>query len=322
MVKAGKAGNRATSSVTPGKKGKAGKAGGATPKSGKKMKKTAAAAPAAGSDDEAKAEPAPSQINCPGGYKVVAYRFGPDGTARHTFVKTHSAKKNSDDAGLPKGRTLFVLNPPFGSPASLAALCAEFGSLEDVQMTSIPAISSLSVETPAAYVVFEKTISVGAALGVDCRAVLEIGAPDKSAHGLKRWEREHDEAVPQIGELQAKIDADMRLFDDKTHKEKALRLAMHGKEDEDGWTMVTKGAKKEEPAVKARGSSSLIRTSNGAGAKTKPDKKEKKDKELTNFYRFQIKDARKEQIAVLRQKFDQDKLKIKRMQENRKFRPY
>jgi len=177
-------------------------------------------------------------------------------------------------------------------------------------------------ETPAAYVVFEKTISVGAALDADCRAVLEIGAPDRGAHGLKRWAREHDEAVPQIGELQAKIDADMRLFDDKAHKEKALRLAMHGKEDEDGWTMVTKGAKKEEPAVKARGSSSLIRTSNGVGAKTKPDKKEKKDKELKNFYRFQIKDARKEQIAVLRQKFDQDKLKIKRMQENRKFRPY
>jgi len=103
MVKAGKAGNRATSSVTPGKKGKAGKAGGATPKSGKKMKKTAAAAPAAGSDDEAKAEPAPSQINCPGGYKVVAYRFGPDGTARHTFVKTHSAKKNRyGDTGVSK----------------------------------------------------------------------------------------------------------------------------------------------------------------------------------------------------------------------------
>ena len=93
MAKAGKAGKLATSSVTPGQKGKAGKAStaaGATPKSGKKKKKKTAVAV----DDEGQAEANPSQINCPGGYRVVAYRFGPDGTTRHAFVKAHSAKKN------------------------------------------------------------------------------------------------------------------------------------------------------------------------------------------------------------------------------------
>ena len=92
MAKAGKAGKLATSSVTPVQKGKAGKAStaaGATPKSEKKKKKTVMA-----SDDQGQDEASPSQINCPGGYRVVAYRFGPDGTTRHAFVKAHSAKKN------------------------------------------------------------------------------------------------------------------------------------------------------------------------------------------------------------------------------------
>jgi len=50
--------------------------------------------------------------------------------------------------------------------------------------------------------------------------------------------------------------------------------------------------------------------------------KHKKDRELKNFYRFQMKEARKEQIAVLRKKFDLDKLRVAQMRGDRKFRPY
>lgn len=87
-------------------------------------------------------------------------------------------------------------------------------------------------------------------------------------------------------------------------QERAQRLASHGMEDEDGWTVVAKGGKTmpEETGIST--------------------KKRKKERELQNFYRFQLKEARKEEIADLRRRFDQDKEKVKALRGKRKFKPY
>jgi len=48
----------------------------------------------------------------------------------------------------------------------------------------------------------------------------------------------------------------------------------------------------------------------------------KKKNELLDFYRFQMRQSKREDIAELRRKFEEDKAKIEKMKALRKFRPY
>ena len=59
-----------------------------------------------------------------------------------------------------------------------------------------------------------------------------------------------------------------------------------------------------------------------ADAKAKNLKKKKKDTELKNFYRFQIREEKMKQLDQLRRKFDEDKKKVERMKATRKFNPF
>lgn len=51
-------------------------------------------------------------------------------------------------------------------------------------------------------------------------------------------------------------------------------------------------------------------------------RKQKKSTELKNFYRFQIRDDKMKQLDVLRKKFEEDKERVAKMKENRKFKPF
>ncbi|RYH02449.1 hypothetical protein EON65_47945 [archaeon] len=56
--------------------------------------------------------------------------------------------------------------------------------------------------------------------------------------------------------------------------------------------------------------------------KTQRTRKNKKDTELKNFYRFQIKEQKMKQLDILRKKFEEDKEKVAKMKDARKFKPY
>ena len=48
----------------------------------------------------------------------------------------------------------------------------------------------------------------------------------------------------------------------------------------------------------------------------------KKSTDLKNFYRFQIREDKKNHLLELRQKFEQDKQRIAVLKANRKFKPF
>jgi ribosomal RNA-processing protein 7 len=48
----------------------------------------------------------------------------------------------------------------------------------------------------------------------------------------------------------------------------------------------------------------------------------KKNKELKYFYRFQIREEKTKKLAMLRKKFEEDKLKVAKMKESRQFKPF
>jgi ribosomal RNA-processing protein 7 len=58
----------------------------------------------------------------------------------------------------------------------------------------------------------------------------------------------------------------------------------------------------------------------GSGAPRK--RAEKTEKELTNFYRFQIREEKQKKLFDLRKKFDEDREKVAVMKAGRKFKPF
>ena len=63
-------------------------------------------------------------------------------------------------------------------------------------------------------------------------------------------------------------------------------------------------------------------TASGAAATNGRRKKRKKNLELVNFYRFQMREAKRERLAALRQRFEEDKARIAKMKAARKFMPF
>jgi ribosomal RNA-processing protein 7 len=48
----------------------------------------------------------------------------------------------------------------------------------------------------------------------------------------------------------------------------------------------------------------------------------RKEKELHNFYRHQVREDKREKLVNLRQKFEEDKAKIAQLKAQRKFKPF
>ena len=63
-----------------------------------------------------------------------------------------------------------------------------------------------------------------------------------------------------------------------------------------------------------------IEEKRGSGAPR--ERAKKNDKELTNFYRFQIREQKQKKLFDLRKKFDEDKEKVAIMKAGRKFKPF
>jgi len=249
----------------------------------------------------------------------ISAKDGDAAVHHYLFYKEHTAKRTSEE--LPQKKTLFVLNPPLDAEAGLAAVFSAAGEVVSVVRTTMQGhraggsggAGAGSASIPIAYVVFKKAASLQKALHFDPTEERMLPQRPAEAFGLQRWREEYEAARPDAAELQARIDADLAAFDDEKARDKALRMAMDGKEDEEGWTVVVKGGKMV--AEDAAGTGQVNVDQN-------PKKRAKKDRELQNFYRFQQKDARKDQIASLRKKFDLDKMRISQMKGDRKFRPY
>ncbi|KAK0533181.1 hypothetical protein OC835_003091, partial [Tilletia horrida] len=117
----------------------------------------------------------------------------------------------------------------------------------------------------------------------------------------------------------------------------AVRVGAEGELlDEDGFTIVTGGGKYGRTAESG---SKDTRSGEGASVRVArnlphmatglaydaamgPPKKKSKSKDLEDFYRFQTREKNREKLAQLRAKFQEDKLKVAKLKESRKFKPY
>lgn len=127
------------------------------------------------------------------------------------------------------------------------------------------------------------------------------------------WLKAHNRmSYPDRSALQASVDAFSTLFAKKEQEAAEIAKRIRNEPDEDGFVTVTRGGR-NAPASR----------NEAEEAKRKMlERAEKKREETTNFYRFQLRERKKEEQAELAKQFEEDRRKISAMREKRgKFVP-
>ncbi|EPQ30485.1 uncharacterized protein PFL1_02011 [Pseudozyma flocculosa PF-1] len=97
--------------------------------------------------------------------------------------------------------------------------------------------------------------------------------------------------------------------------------------DEDGFTIVQRGAKTGGGYGFAEGGlgtvkASRVRLGRERESDSRNNNTKNKSKDLENFYRFQVREKKREKLADLRAQFEADKAKVAKLKASRRFNPY
>ncbi|XP_064553618.1 ribosomal RNA-processing protein 7 homolog A [Drosophila montana] len=261
------------------------------------------------------------------GYRVVPLRMTPDAKHCHSvYMREHFIRLM--DPNKPKGRTLFLLNvPPYITEESLQTFFKRAGNVESVLFAEKPGrdetakwyegtdVPFSNVQTPfkfkVAYVVFQKSISIGRALAIESLDLFNSSGECLIKTGMELWHDDYENNyILDVEKTQKEINAYMADYDKRERA--ALAAAKTSEADPDGWVTVGKDGRnagfEQKESVIGRIESKLT--------------KDKKTKELKNFYTFQIRESKMQSIVELRQKYEEDKQKIELLKKSRRFRPF
>ncbi|KFQ30059.1 PREDICTED: ribosomal RNA-processing protein 7 homolog A, partial [Merops nubicus] len=164
-----------------------------------------------------------------------------------------------------------------------------------------------------AYVVFKKPSGVQAAKALSQKGPLLISTechPVKT--GIRKWIASYAASIVDPEELKAEVDAYMQDYDKKIAEEEARAAEEEGVPDEEGWVKVTRRGRRP----------GLPRTEAASLRLLERERRKRARKELLNFYAWQHRETKREHIAQLRKRFEEDKQRIALMRAQRKFRPY
>ncbi|KAI8030679.1 hypothetical protein LOK49_LG01G03588 [Camellia lanceoleosa] len=163
--------------------------------------------------------------------------------------------------------------------------------------------------------------------------VYEISSGDEDySRGMKKWITEYHQSRPGLNILQKRIDDFIIAYEEQEEQVFFLswaslclhllfwwRLEEFSLAAEGGWTVVVhhKGRKK------TTGTESGITVGSVAHAAALENMAKNKGKDVgLDFYRFQKREAQRNEIMTFQSKFEQDKKRIQQLRPARKFRPY
>lgn len=221
----------------------------------------------------------------------------------------------------PSGRTLFIVNvPPYADEMGIKNAFKEAGKVQSVQFYSKPGANDKNTNKfiqdtckpifRVCYLVFEKVSQLDKALNLT-----ELCPMNSNGHNIKlgihKWIDEYNNSVLQHKILKERVEEFMKTHDQKL-KEQEKKEKLLEQEDDEGWITVTKRGKVQ----------SFARTEKVENKIMAKEEKNKKRKELQNFYTFQIRESKMKHIVALRQKFEEDKRKIAQIKQSRRFKPF
>eukprot|EP00301_Raphidiophrys_heterophryoidea_P009073 c13392_g1_i1.p1 GENE.c13392_g1_i1~~c13392_g1_i1.p1 ORF type:complete len:246 (-),score=49.83 c13392_g1_i1:108-809(-) len=213
------------------------------------------------------------------------------------FRKHHEAKGSNDD-----DTTLFVTNlPPMCSKNFLQQVFGQ--KVTKVDFAGIGENNSV----PIALVTLADKKSLANAMRLNNATVGPISVKAESL-GIQKWEMDYSKSHPSADVLEKEAVNSVNKFA-KEQAQKRKAAASKSLVDEDGFTLVTR--KKSKNAV-------ITNVPVAASARLR----KKRKVEVVDFYRFQQRQIRREQIASLRNKFEKDRVRISELRAQRKFKPF
>ncbi|EME83370.1 uncharacterized protein MYCFIDRAFT_38990 [Pseudocercospora fijiensis CIRAD86] len=128
--------------------------------------------------------------------------------------------------------------------------------------------------------------------------------------GSKRYSAHHKLSYPDDAILQQSVDAFMTAFAAQEEAKAKALAKLRNEPDEDGFITVTRGGR-QGPGREEE-----------AKAKEEELKKREKNRIKEDFYRFQVREKKKEEAKVLVKGFEEDRKRVEEMKRRRgKFRP-
>ena len=119
---------------------------------------------------------------------------------------------------------------------------------------------------------------------------------------------QHLERYPDPEILKEETDKFIAAFETREEQTRLARERKQNEVDADGFIMVSRKRQVRSAVMEAN--------------EKKQNKKRKKNRELKNFYQWQVREAKRDQLKQLRDKFEEDKNRIAKLKAARKFRPY
>jgi hypothetical protein len=236
-------------------------------------------------------------------YSVLPIKLHPrDAIVRHLYLKPQAGGDT-----LPAGRALFVA----GLPAELheGALLELFSRFGDVERAALHGSRLSAVVLYVAKTGREAALKAAA----KCKTLRLDVEPPPGPQGLKAWVEAAKAEKPGNSALQRRLDQWMAEYEAEEESRRAAALAAM---EEDGWTVVQrhKGRKKNT-------GEGGITVGAVAAAAAAARASKKRTIEHTDFYRFQQRDQRRNELVELRERFEEDKRRLAELKAARRFKP-
>ncbi|KAI8991580.1 ribosomal RNA-processing protein 7-domain-containing protein [Mycotypha africana] len=259
------------------------------------------------------------------GFKVLPVIMSEsDKSIRHYFyMKKHESKSLVDEDI--RDRTLFLLNLPADTTDRHLRKLFKGHSIDQITYSDSGSskieLRKLFTGGSSAHIVFTTDQDLEDVLNmrrVEKKWAKEDEETDQPL-GLQRYVLAYNLSRPNAKDLQHEVDSFMMKFKADEYRKERERLERMNKMDEDGFTLVVnhKKAKTTDGTIHVGAISA-----EAAEAQKEYYAQKQKKKELVNFYRFQMREQKQKELKDLRRKFEEDKEKIARLKQSRKFKPY
>lgn len=235
-------------------------------------------------------------------YYALQVRTADASSIRYLYLKPHT------DSSEKIGAVLFVAGLGVTYDESvLTELFEIFGAVSQV---------ALHQNKTSALVVFASPSSLKKALrtAAENKALTVTFKEPTETFGLKGWVEQHKAKTPGNRVLQQQLDEWMAQWE---AQESARQSVAATDAADEGWTVVTKQRGRKKNTDSGGTSVGSVATGVAAAAKSR-----KSPKQLVDFYRFQARDRRRDNVLELQQQFEQDKKKIADWKASRRFKPY
>jgi len=266
------------------------------------------------------------------GFKVLGLQLPSSSALHYIYYKKHESKADKDN------RSLFVFNLPIGCDlavlkkffaevslgASIESYCPSLLTdyPEDiwVNLSKLTSDLELTGDKPGSkipkncgIVTFVDKAALSLAFN-NLKNITQASWPIKPFDS-NYYRTKFADQILDLEKLSAEVSQSLVDFDAAEAQSIEELQAQTELVDEDGFTLVVGSHRKTKAGI--LGKQKLAQTVEADKAKSKLKKKEKED-----FYRFQLRQRKKDEMNDLLRKFKADQEKVRLMKEKKRFRPY